>query len=65
MTVLWQKTINEHFDCKCVSIDEFYGKLTVTDTNTNNVVLDKELVLVEPLSTNKWEEFCQESINSQ
>ncbi len=65
MTTLWQKTLDSKYDCKCIESDSFYGKLTVTDIDTNNTLLDKELVLVEPLATSKWEEFCQEIINSQ
>lgn len=62
--ILWSKTIDSQYQCQCVSLDEFYGKLTVVNSN-NIILLDKELVLRLPYGYDQWESFCIEAIYNQ
>lgn len=62
--VLWSKLINSQFQCQCVSIDNFYGKLTVVKISDNTTILDKEIVLRIPYGYDQWENFCKEAINN-
>lgn len=61
--ILWEKTLKEKYLCKCVKVNDFVGKLTVTDTVNNNVLLEKETVLIEPYNYSLWENMCQSAIN--
>lgn len=60
--VLWEKTIG-NYQCKCVKINDFMGRLTVVDQNENEI-LNKELILLQPYDYTQWESFCQSAIDS-
>ncbi len=63
-TILWEKTLDSHYYCKCVSEEANFGNLTVLNIANNTVILDKVLVLREPLDFAQWEDFCRAGIDS-
>ncbi len=64
INVLWEKTLNSKYNCKCSSDNPFFGKLTVTDIENDITILDKMLVLKGPLNFEKWESFCQSAVDA-
>jgi hypothetical protein len=62
--VLWEKTLDSNYHCKCETSEPNFGNLTVLNLSNNELVLDKMLVLREPLDVNTWEDFCRSKIDS-
>lgn len=61
---LWKKLIDSKYQCQCIRIDEFHGKLTVLNINDNTLLLNREIVLKEPFDYDQWESFCIAAINT-
>jgi hypothetical protein len=62
--VLWEKTLDSNYLCKCSTSEPNFGNLTVLNLSNNEIILDKMLVLKEPLDFDTWEVFCRTKIDS-
>lgn len=67
--IVWEAKLDEVYDCKVTRIDEYKGKLTVTDLS-NNVLLDEEVGLMygarfgpDVSDVALWEDKCVEVID--
>lgn len=43
---VWESQLDNRYDCRVVWTESYRGRLTVTDTVNNNILLDEEVSLM-------------------